>query len=134
MSTLSELGDYLSTTLSLIQSTQLFLGSRPDAGNDPILVIYQYPGGDPEYVQNKFTPNVERAQIQVVARAEDYDAADRLCARAWAALAPIRNVTISGTKYRSIMVQGRGVIGVDTNNRTLVAFNATVEKEVSLVA
>lgn len=139
MSTLTELGDYLSTALGLTQGSaadpdgNLFLGTRPDAP-DYVLVVYQYPGGEPEYVQNQFTPNVERPQIQVVARAKDYDTADRLCARAWAALAPVRNTTISGTKYRSIVAQGRGLIGVDTNDRPLVAFNATVEKEVSLVA
>jgi hypothetical protein len=139
MSTLSELGDYLATALGLTQGSatdadgNLFLGTMPDAPSF-CLVIYQYPGGESEYIQNQFTPNAEKAQIQVAARADDYDAADRLCARAWNALAPIRNAVISGTKYRSIMAQGRGIIRVDSNDRPVVAFNATVEKEVSLVA
>lgn len=141
MSTLSEIGDLLATALGLTQGSaadadgNLFLGVRPDAPS-LCLVVYQYPGGDSEFVQNHAAPNAERAQIQVVARGEsnDYESADRLCARAWNVLAPIRNATLSGTKYRSIMAQNRGLIGVDSNDRPLVAFNATVEKEVSLVA
>lgn len=136
MSTLKELGDYVESRLvGYPQGEKLFLGRRPDAP-DVVVTIYQYPGGTVEHVQEKFSPNSETCQIQVVARGADgdYDSADRACALVWNALASVRNAVLGGTKYRSIVPTGRGSMGTDTNNRPLVGFNATVEKEVSLVA
>lgn len=138
MSTLTELGDYVEMhVVGLVQAQTLFLGSRPDEPN-VMVAIYEYPGGVPEYVQEKMLPNAEKPQIQVVARSDsngDYNAADRLIHLVWNALAGIRNTTIGGTKYRSIIPAGSpGIIGRDTNDRVLIAFNATVDKEVSLVS
>lgn len=135
MSTLSELGAYLDGQLTdVVAGVSLFQGTQPDSP-DKLLVISQYPGGEPEYVQESFNPNIERVQIQVVVRGQtgNYDQADRICALAWKALASVRNVVLSGTRYRSIVAQGRGTLGVDSNNRPLVGFNATVEKETSYV-
>lgn len=137
MSTLTEIGDYLESRLSgdFTQGVNLFLGTRPDEP-DVLLVVYEYPGGEPEAVQEKAV-NVEKPQIQIVARAGggDYNAADRAIHRAWNILSTVRNMYLSGTKYRSIKPSGSpGTIGRDTNDRILVSFNATVEKEVSLVA
>lgn len=138
MSTLKELGDYLEarpTLAGFAQGVKLFLASMPDAP-DELIVIYQYPGGANEYIQNSFVPYNTRPQIQVVARASEgnYDRADTICSLAWNALVVVRNAVLSGTKYRSIECTERGSVGVDSNDRPLVAFNATIEKEVSLVA
>jgi hypothetical protein len=132
MSTLSELGDYLEDLGIGVQAVDLFLGSRPDEP-DTALIIYQYPGNAPEYVQNSFSPIAEKPQIQVVSRAIRYEDADRRAAQAWAALAVITNATLGGTYYRSVRPNASpGLMGRDTNDRVLVFFNATVEKEVSL--
>lgn len=134
MSTLTELGTFLSTSMSLTEGTELFLGSRPD-DPDTVLVLYEYPGGAPEYVQNQMPPIVEKVQIQVLARAKRYEEASVLAHRAWIALAPITNAVLSGTKYRSIRPNASpAILGRDTNDRLMVYFNASVEKEVSLVA
>lgn len=135
MSTLMEIGDYIDSQVAgLTQGQNIFLGRRQDAP-DVTVTIYQYPGGEPEAVQ-ELEVNIERVQIQVVVRgsSKDYDSADNLCARVWNTLAGVRNATLSGTRYRSIVPTGRGTMGTDTNDRPLVGFNATVEKEVSLVA
>jgi len=134
MSTLSELGDLLEGVGIATQGTDLFLGSRPDYP-DTCLAIQQYTGGPPEYVQNSFLPVAERVQIQVVARAVRYEDADLLAARAWEALAVITNALLSGTYYRSIRPNNSpAILGRDTNDRILIFFNATVEKELSSVS
>jgi Bacteriophage minor capsid protein len=137
MSTLSELGDYLdglgiATQAVNGQGGTLFLSSRPDTPDD-LLCLYQYPGGPPEYVQDSFSPVAESVQIQVVARAIRYEDADRLASEAWTALSSVTNATLGGTYYRSIRPNSSpGLMGRDANDRLLVFFNATVEKEVSL--
>jgi hypothetical protein len=134
MSTLSELGDYLAGLGIGDLGVDLFLGSRPDAP-DTALTLYQYPGGAPEYIQDSFNPSAESPQIQVVARALKYEDADALASAAWVALSPITNTKLGGTYYRSVRPNGSpGTMGRDSNDRVLVFFNVTVEKEVSLEA
>lgn len=135
MSTLTELGDFLEQQVAAFtQGQNLFLGSRPDEP-DEVLVVATYPGGEPEYVQNSPSPNQEKPQIQIIARGGpgDYAGPDLLAARAYKVLATVKNATLSGTKYRKIWPTSPGVIGRDSNDRILIGFNATVEKEVSLV-
>jgi hypothetical protein len=134
MSTLTEIGDYLEGLGIGTLATDLFLGSRPDSP-DKVLVVYQYPGNAPEYVQSAFSPSAESPQIQVVARAVKYEDADALASSAWSALAAVTNASLGGTYYRSIRPNSSpGTMGRDSNDRVLVFFNATVEKEVSLDA
>lgn len=136
MSTLTEIGDLLEAppnSLGVAGDT-LFIGYRPDSP-DTVISVHQYPGDPPEYVQNSPSPNVEKVQIQVVARSHSYVEAETLAYRAWNKLASITNTTLGGTKYRSIRPNNSpGAWGVDSNSRTLIGFNATAEKEVSLVA
>jgi hypothetical protein len=102
---------------------------------DTVLVVYEYPGGPPEYVQESFSPIAESPQLQVVSRAARYEDAAALAFAAWRALAVVTNATLSGTKYRSIRPNSSpGIMRRDTNDRMLVFFNATVEKEVTLAA
>lgn len=135
MSALSEIGHFLESQGLGTQGSTLFLGSRPDAP-DTVLAVYQYPSGSsPEYVQESFGPIAEKVQIQVVARSRDYAEAEQLAYQAWSALAAVTNAILSGTKYRKIIPNSSpGLLGRDTDDRLLVSFNATVDKEVSLVA
>jgi hypothetical protein len=134
MTTLTELGDYLEDLGLGTLATDLFLGSRPDAP-DEVTALYQYPGGPPEYVQSSFSPIAEVVQIQVVTRAIAYEDADARASSVWSALAIITNATLGGTHYRSIRPNASpGLMGRDSNDRVLIFFNATVEKEVSLEA
>jgi len=132
MATLDEIGDYLEDYGAGVQGVDLFLGSRPE-GPDNCLTVYEYPGGPPEYIQDSFAPVAERVQIQVVARSGGYEEAHRRASVAWAALAVVTNATLGSTKYRSIRPNSSpALMGRDPNDRILVFFNATVEKEVSL--
>ena len=133
MSVLEELGAYLvGQNVSVGLGTDLFLGARPDTP-DNCLTLYEYPGGGrPEYVQEKSTPDIEMALIQVVGRGRTYQDTRALVKLAWVALTRVFNLTLSGIRYRSILVNGSpGLLGRDSNNLYLVAFNATVDKEVS---
>lgn len=137
MGMLAELGDFLETAGVVAAQSgstepRLFLGSIADTP-DQALCIYEYPGGAPEYVQNSFAPIAERAQIQVVARALDYDDARNLAAAAWTALSALTNATLGITRYRSVRPNGSpAFMKRDTNDRVLIFFNASVDKEVSV--
>lgn len=133
MATLDELKAYLVTAL-VADDDVIFMGSSPDFPDD-VLVIFEYPGNAPEYVQNSFDPAVEKPQIQVVARSKRYELAKAMADKAWVALARVTNTTLSGTRYRSVRPNGSpGLVGRDSGDRLRVGFNASVEKEVSLVA
>lgn len=132
MSTLTELGDFLESQALGVQGEDIFLGSRPDEP-DTLIALALYPGGAPEYVQDSDDPSVEFIQLQVVTRAPRYEAADRLASMAWQQLARVKNMYVSGTWYRSIKPNSSpSIMGRDSNDRILIVFNATVQKEVSL--
>lgn len=132
MATLDELKDYLADATTVDEDI-IFKGSSPDAPDD-VLVLYEYPGNAPEYVQESFDPSQEKPQIQVVARSKRYEVAKERADIAWQALARITNATLGSTRYRSVRPNGSpGLIRRDANDRLLVGFNASVEKEVSVV-
>lgn len=133
MSTLDEMAAYLEGHGVGTVGTDLFKGKRPDNPDD-IMVIYEYPGNVPEYVQDSFTPKAERPQLQFLARSKDYETARLNAARMWSAVCGITNADLSGTRYRYVRPNGSpGLIGHDSDDRSLVAFNASVEKAVNLV-
>lgn len=133
MSTLTEIGALLEVNAVGLQGVSMFLGEMPNEP-DTALAIFTYPGGAPEYVQSSATPNQESVQIQIVSRAARFEDADRYAYLAWFILAGVTNAVLSGTKYRSIRPNSSpGLMGRDANDRPKVFFNATVEKEVSLV-
>lgn len=134
MSMLAEVGAFLDGLGVGAEGVDLFLGSRPEEP-DTCLTLYEYPGGPPEYVQSSHNPSAEVTSLQVVSRARKYQDAHSFAARAWTALAPVTNATLSGTYYRSIRPNGSpAIMGRDSNDRILVFFNATIEKEVSLAS
>lgn len=133
MSVLEEVGQYLIDQGAADGfGDDLFLNARPDDPTD-CLTVYSYPGGGaPEYVQNSQSPNISKVQIQVVGRGANSVTVRAKVQAAWVALTHVFNTILSGTKYRSIMVNGEpGLLGRDQNNLYLIAFNATVEKDVS---
>lgn len=134
MSTLAEIGAFLEGLGIGLEGTDMFLGKRPDMP-DTALILYEYPGLGPEYIQSSFNPISEVVQLQVVSRAKKYQDAHSRAAAAWTALAPVTNATLSGTYYRSIRPNASpGNMGTDSHDRVLVFFNATIEKEVSLAS
>lgn len=139
MATLAELGDYLEAqgvgsqnTATVSPTARIMLGSRPDYP-DKVLVLAEYPGGPPEYSQDVDLPVAERPAVQVVARDITYDGASALAHAAWRALSRINNQTLTGTYYRSVRPNNSpGIMGTDTNDRPMVFFNLSIEKEPSL--
>lgn len=129
MSMLNELSDYLAGQGI---TDPIYLGSRPDSP-DTLLALYAYPGNPPEYVQESFAPVRERPQIQVVAKALEYEDAEDLIYRAWYALAAITNADLGATRYRSVRPDmSPALLGRDKNDRILLFFNAAVDKEVNV--
>lgn len=134
MATLDELADYLAIQGCGTVGTDLFKGVRPDAP-DTLLALYEYTGNMPEYVQSSYAPTWEKPQIQVVARSASYDVARELAGKAWDALAPLTNATLSGTRYRSVRPNGSpALIMRDAHNRSIVGFNVSIVKEPSVAA
>lgn len=134
MSTLADLGDYLEDEGLGVLASTLFLGSQPD-DPDQILSVAQYPGNPPAYVQDSDTPTRERPQIHVAARAVKFEDADDLAMRAWLALSRVHNTIINSVRYLWVRPNtSPALIRRDTNDRVIVGFNASVEKEVSLGA
>lgn len=134
ISPLTEIGDYLQSLGFGVQNTDLFLGILPD-GPDELIVLTQYYGNAPEYIQERMLPNAESLQLQVVIRSRRYEVAEAKAYRVWRALASVTNQTLGGTKYRSIKPNGSpALLSYDASERVRIFFNATVEKEVPLVA
>lgn len=137
MSAMTEIGEYLDAHgIGNLDSAPplTYLGSKPD-DPDEILVLTPYPGGPPEYTQDSTFPICERIQMQVLARARTMQRAEVLAYSAWNALAVVRNSTLSGTYYRSIVPNASpAMLGFDHRNRAQVFFNMLVEKEPSSVA
>lgn len=134
ISPLTEIADYLEGLGLGIQNTDLFLGRHPDQPDD-VAVLTQYPGNAPEYVQESYLPNAESLQLQVMVRSTSYKKAEERCYRLWRALGMITNATLGTTRYRSIRPNNSpALMGRDASNRVMIFFNATVEKEVPLVA
>jgi hypothetical protein len=108
----------------------IFLGSAPPSP-DAILTIFQYPGGSTEYVQESPRPSQVGALIQIVGRGHDYVAVETLVDNAWRLFTSVVNSLINGTKYRKIWPNGMpGLIGRDNNDRVMIGFNATAEREI----
>lgn len=113
--------------------TSLFKGTRPDDPDD-LTCLYEYTGANPEYIQEQSSPVFEKPQLQVLVRSKDYETARRKAAQAWGILAQVHNAILSGVRYRHILPNGSpALLGRDANDRLLIAFNASVDKEVILV-
>lgn len=130
MSVLDEVAIFLQTAGVGTIGTDLFKGSRPDEPDDCV-TIYEYPGNASEYVQNKPTPNQESVQLQIVGRGKQYEVVRAKVKIAWDAMQLVQ-ATLSGVKYRRLHPNASlGLIGRDNNDRVLIGFNATAEKEPS---
>jgi hypothetical protein len=130
MTALNDIGLYLEDRGVGELAATLFLNVRPDSP-DEVVCLFQYGGAAPEYVQESFSPAVEKPHIQILARSVDADRAEILCYKAWYALVGVTNAVLNGTKYRSIRpLSSPALLGRDANERTMIIFNASVEKEV----
>lgn len=131
MSTLDELATRLQSAGVGVVGATLFKGRRPPAP-DACVTINEYYSNAPEFILASSVPNAERPQVQVMARGTDYEATMAKAKAAWSSLAAVANMTLSGTFYRHILVNGSPAhIGNDENDRFLIGFNVTVEKDVS---
>ena len=131
---LDEVGAYLEVQGVATLEQDLWLGSRPEEGTDPIIVVAEYPGQAPEYQNDStagFGPVRENPQLQIMGRGEDYQAVRAKVQAAWIALSKVTNQVLSGKRYLSIRPNSSpALIGRDQSDRVLVGFNATVNKEV----
>lgn len=131
MATLDELALLLEANSVGHDGVDLFKATRPETP-DVCLTLTEYPGNAPLYVQESPAPKHENVQVQVMARGGDYPQARSLAYSAWAVLSRVTNQTLSGVRYLSIRPSSSpALVGRDGNDRVLVSFNLTVEKEVN---
>ena len=115
-------------------NTNLFRGRFEPLPNEQIAIIET--GGLPPLntmTNTVGSPDVERPRFQVIARAakDNYSTARTNAETAWRALHNFAG-TASGTRYLWIeALQPPFSLGMDENDRPLIAFNCQAHKEVS---
>ena len=104
MALLDALGAHLQTSGVGTLATDIFLGVMPDSPDACILIVEDN-GVGPVHTFGTATYSVERPRIRVFCRAarNDYPAARTKAVAVRAALGAIRNQTISGTDFLSVM-------------------------------
>lgn len=127
MALLDALGAHLQTSGVGTLATDIFLGVMPDSPDACILIVEDN-GVGPMQTFGASTYSVERPRIRVFCRAarNDYPAARTKAVAVRAALGAIRNQTISGTAFLSVMPTSEFYpVGRDGDDRPVVAIDFT---------
>lgn len=114
--------------VGVVANKTMFASTAADlpTGPGPLLVIIRTHGVGESRTQNQPTTASQRHPgAQIVAEAKDYEAAEALAEKAWAACLAVKNTVVNGTKYLEIRpTQEPGDLGVNTDtNRVRVGFN-----------
>jgi hypothetical protein len=127
MALLDALGAHLQTSGVGTLATDIFLGVMPDSPDACILIVEDN-GVGPMQTFGASVYSVERPRIRVFCRAarNDYPAARTKAVAVRAALGAIRNQTISGTAFLSVMPTSEFYpVGRDGDDRPVVAIDFT---------
>lgn len=125
MALLDALGAHLQTSGVGTLATDIFLGVMPDSPDACILIVEDN-GVGPMQTFGASAYSVERPRIRVFCRAarNDYPAARTKAVAVRAALGAIRNQTISGTAFLSVMPTSDFYpVGRDGDDRPVVAID-----------
>lgn len=133
---LDDLADLLSSGGLGTVGASIYKGYTPEAGDTPVLTLYEYAGGQPVRAMgpNAGEDPAEAVAVQVVVRAGqwDYEAARDLAHQAWKQLEGLPERTINGVRYLyGSARQSPFLMGRDPQGRVLIACNYDVLKEVS---
>ena len=111
--------------------TDLFLHVAPNEPDD-LVVLVEYAGDDPEYIQETVDVHLEAPRIQVGVRNTSANLARAKAEDIYRALMRIRNESIQGTRYMWCRpVDTPSLVGRDDSNRFLVTVNFRVKKELT---
>lgn len=123
-----DLATYLNAEAVGVLNTSLFAGTIP-ADVDNAIGLTMYPGPPPEQTCGSGGITIEIGRIQVSVRNEDEATAIANANAAAVALARIAGNTLSGVRYRSVVVlQTPGLLFRDDNDRPNYGFNIEYEK------
>jgi hypothetical protein len=114
--------------------SNIFLGSRAviPEGDGPYISLTETGGTAPTRIHNVPGAHTQRPTAQVLVRASSYLVARTKAKAAYAALDGVFNTTISGVFYQKITARQEPTdIGLDGENRVMVAFNIEAEKQSS---
>lgn len=112
--------------------SNIILGSRGQipTGDGPYLSMTETGGFAPTRIHNKASANTRRPAAQICVRAKSYRTARTMAEAAFLALDGVYETTLNGTRYHSITaVQDPEDIGLDENQRPMIVFNISVEKQ-----
>lgn len=99
---------------------------------DELICVIQLEGEDPEFVQNRFSIELERPILQVWARSQHPATAETLIDGPYRELSAIRNQVIAGTRYVYITpLHAPAVYDRDENGRFIARCDFRVRKELS---
>lgn len=117
----------LASVLTAAEVTPVFRGGRP-ATPDACVTLQSYLGDPNRAFSDTGVPAIEQHNIQVVARAANQGAAETLAKAAFDAIQfPFK--LINGSRYTHCRAnQNPAFIGVDANDRPLIAFNVRLTK------
>lgn len=111
--------------VNIFESTK----SHTPQGDGPFLTLIETGGSGPTRVQNQDAAATKRPTVQVMVRAETWEAARAMAAAAYDALDGVYNVTLGGAFYVSITARQEPTdIGLEKGTaRAMVAFNIDAE-------
>lgn len=131
MALLDDVGVHLQGAgLGLTLATNLFLGNIPDPNApDTAVVVYGVGGAPPIEGMGGGAPAIRRPQFQVVSRSLDYEVAQSAAEAIFSVVTLVVSQTVNGVPYlRWECLQDPLPIGVDANDRHLIAVNCRVHR------
>lgn len=132
MALLPEIGTHLQTGGIGTLGTNLFLGMMPDTP-DACVAVYEYPGGQGEYVLGTSMTQIERPKFQVMARAaeDDYASARSKIQDVYTLLDAVVETDLSSKRYHRISaIAPPFFVERDSKKRPLMVCNFQAEKAV----
>lgn len=128
-----EIANYLNVLGVATLGTDLFMHVSPDEPDD-LMLVNEYAGDEPEFVQDQLRVDLENPRIQIVVRSERPEVGRALAEQAYQALMDIRNDVLSGTRILWCRPSDTpAMIGRDDSGRFLTTVNFRVKKELSSV-
>jgi len=113
--------------------TDIRLHVAPD-DPDNLMVLIDYAGDTPEWVQDKQKVDTENPRVQVAVRGTQPEEVRLRAEQAYQTLMTIENEVINGTRYLWCQpVDTPSIIGRDESGRHLATVNFRVKKELSNV-
>lgn len=114
--------------------SDLFLHVAPDKPDD-LMVLVDYSGDPPDWVQEESKVEIENVRVQLMARSKQPQACKERADKAYQVLMEIQSSSIGGTRILWCKpVDAPAMIGRDENGRFMTTVNFRVAKELTSYA